>query len=361
MELSVLSMPDYGEANPYQHQLQEALADHGVSVISDDGTGPFPILRAYFDNSRPRIIHLHWLHPYLMGRGPITTAMKGVRLMFELLLLRWLGVRVVWTIHNLIEHDQRAPRVEASCKHLILRWIDSAIVHCDSAIELVIDTYRLPPRTESKLVVIPHGHYIDWYPDDISRDEAREALGMPKSSTVFLFFGRIQSYKNVPELVRSFGAIEEPRARLLVVGQPATAELADELRTVCQRDSRVRTVFEYVADEAVQRYFEAADVVVLPYRDVLTSGAAILAASFGRSLIAPNRGCIGDRFGTDSGLIFDPDTESLTRVLERALRVDTNRIGAWNRDQVETPTWPAIGEFTADVYFDGKSTRKVTE
>lgn len=351
MALPVLVMPDYGDANPYQHQLQEALAGHEITVVSDDGTGAFPVFSAYLENGRPRILHLHWLHPYLMGGGPITTAVKGIRLMVELLLLRWLGVRVIWTVHNLIEHDRRAPRVEATCKHLILRLIDAGIVHCESARDAVIETYRLPPRLKSKLSVIPHGHYIDWYPNDVSRAEARTDLEIPESSTVFLFFGRIHPYKNVTGLVRAFGEVDEPRVRLFVVGQPSNAELADELTAFCQRDDRIRTEFGYVPDEAVQRYMKAADAVVLPYQDVLTSGAAILAASFGRPIIAPDRGCIGDRFGTGSGLIYDPESEPLARVLSRALEADTESIGKRNRERVEIPTWSTIAELTAGVYF----------
>jgi glycosyltransferase involved in cell wall biosynthesis len=352
MAVPVLVMPDYGDSNPYQLQLQEALADLGITVVSDDGTGLFPVFRGYLENDRPRILHLHWLHPYLMGEGPIITAVKGIRLMIELLLLRWLGVRVIWTVHNLIEHDRRAPRVEATCKHLILRLIDAGIVHCESARDAVIETYRLPPRLKSKLSVIPHGHYIDWYPNDISRAEARADLEIPESSTVFLFFGHIHPYKNVTGLVSAFGEVDDARVGLFVVGQPSNSELADELTTLCQRDERIRTDFGYVPDEAVQRYMKAADVVVLPYYDGLTSGAAILAASFGRPIIAPDRGCIGDRFGTGSDLIYDPEREPLTRVLARGLEADTETVGRRNRERVETPTWLTIAELTADVYFN---------
>lgn len=351
MEPTVLFMPDYGDANPYQHQLRDALAGYGVSVVSDDGTGLFPVLRAYLENDRPQILHLHWLHPYLIGGGPLTTALKGTRILIELLLLRWLGVRVVWTVHNLFEHDRRAPRVEAACKHLILRLVDVGIVHCESARVAVIEAYRLPPRLQSKLSVIPHGHYMDWYPDDISRGQARASLEIHESWTVFLFFGRIEPYKNVTELVRAFAALDESRVRLLIVGQPSNRNMADNLLAASQRDDRIRTEFGYVPDEAVQRYMKATDVAVLPYCDGLTSGAAILAASFGRSIVAPDRGCIGDRFGTGSGLIYDPDHESLTRVLTRALEVDTTRIGKRNRERVETPTWSTIAEWTAGVYF----------
>ena len=47
----------------------------------------------------------------------------------------------------------------------------------------------------------------------------------------------------------------------------------------------------YIPDAELQVWLRAADVVVLPFRDILTSGSAILALSFGRAVVAPALGC----------------------------------------------------------------------
>ncbi len=55
------------------------------------------------------------------------------------------------------------------------------------------------------------------------------------------------------------------------------------------------TVHEgYVPDDRLDLFLNAADRVVLPYTEILTSGAAILAMSFGRPIIAPDRGALRD-------------------------------------------------------------------
>lgn len=353
---TVLFLPDYGDANPYQPQLARALGNHGVSVSMASGTGPFPLLAAFVAHGRPPVVHLHWLHPYVVGRGPVTTGLKGGRFIVELLVLRLLGVKLVWTVHNLLEHDRRAPEVETAVKRVVFRLVDAGIVHCESARQAVGKTFRLPRRHRSKLTVVPHGHYTDWYPNDRSKGTARRSLGLRDAGTVFLYFGRIHPYKNVLGLVEAFKSLAAERARLMIVGRPRDTSLAATIAHASDVDPRIRLQFDYVPDDAVQRYVNAADVVVLPYRDVLTSGSAVLAASFRRAIIAPRCGCIADRFDDASGLIYDPVADGLERALERALSVDLDRIGRRNYARVREPDWGAIAAATAVVYDTGPGT-----
>lgn len=347
---TVLFLPDYADANPYQQQLAGALERHGIPVSMASGTGPFPLLAAFVARGRPPVIHLHWLHPYVVGRGPLTTGLKGLRFVVELLVLRALGVRLVWTVHNLLEHDRRAPRVEAAVKRVAFWLLHAAIVHCESAREAVGETFRLPRRHRSKLTVVPHGHYADWYPNDCTKAAARRRLELRDAGTVFLYFGRIQPYKNVLDLVEAFRSLSDHAARLLIVGNPRDAALAEAIASASAADDRIRVRLEYVPDEDVQQYLNAADAVVLPYRDVLTSGSAVLAASFSRAVIAPRCGCIADRFADASGLIYDPDATGLECALERALAIDLDRIGRRNYARVRAPGWGAIAGTTAAVY-----------
>lgn len=349
MAAAVLFLPDYGDANPYQMQLREGLAAHGVSVSMASGAGLFPVVTAVARHGWPAVVHLHWLHPYLVGRGPLTTAVKGIRLVVELLVLRLIGVTVVWTVHNLFEHDRRAPRVEAAFKHVVLRVIDAGIVHCPAARTSVQEAYRLPSRIGAKLSVVPHGHYIDWYENERTRREARRELGLALDSTVFLHFGRIERYKGVSGLVAGFRSLADDDARLLLVGRLGDDVSTDDLGGI-ETEPRIRTRFEYVPDDAVQTYMNAADAVVLPYQNVLTSGTAVLAASFGRAVIAPDRGCVADRLAAGDGLLFDPDTDRIARVLARSTELDLDRIGARNRALIRTPSWRTIGRDTKAVY-----------
>ena len=63
-----------------------------------------------------------------------------------------------------------------------------------------------------------------------------------------------------------------------------------------------------VPDEYVQVLFRAADVVVLPYRQVLNSGVLMLALTFGCPSVAPENPVTLDAVG--SGLVHVFDRES---------------------------------------------------
>ncbi len=62
---------------------------------------------------------------------------------------------------------------------------------------------------------------------------------------------------------------------------------------------------ETIPDDQMQVYLRAADAVVLPYRDVLSSGSAILAMTFGQPVIAPAIGCLPESLGSEGTILYD--------------------------------------------------------
>ena len=63
----------------------------------------------------------------------------------------------------------------------------------------------------------------------------------------------------------------------------------------------------------------ACDFFVLPYKDITTSGAAALALSFGRPIIAPSIASFPEVVTSKSGILYDPSQpKALTRALQKA-------------------------------------------
>jgi beta-1,4-mannosyltransferase len=99
----------------------------------------------------------------------------------------------------------------------------------------------------------------------------------------------------------------------VAAGLPATDADAQSVLAAAQRDARVRAYLGFVPDPDVQRFLKAADFVVLPYRDVLTSGAALLAISFARPLVVPRRGCLAELEREGCAIAYDPDAPGALR------------------------------------------------
>jgi glycosyltransferase involved in cell wall biosynthesis len=335
--VSVVMYPDYRESNPYQRMLEDRLADSNVDVEFAGTHRYAPLLCAIFEYGKPDVFHVHWLSSLAVADSSLVSAVLGLRTVLELLVLKALGVDLVWTVHNRFDHEQKSPEVELVTRHLAARIVDRMTVHCEAARERVLESYRLPDRLAERITVVPHGHYRDAYPNEVSREAARRRLGYDDDETVFLFFGYVRPYKNVPELMSTFSELEREDARLLVVGKPWDEAMARKIRD--PDDARIDTKTEFVDEDEVQWYMNAADAVVLPYEAVLTSGSAILAMSFDKPVIAPDIGCLGTLLEHGS-ISYDPEaTDGLRRALEAALASDLAARGDRCAEFVERLEW----------------------
>jgi len=350
--MKVLFLPDGSRGNPYQLELAEALRRRGVNVTLSNGIGSLPILGAIWIHGKPDILHLHWTHGFVVGSTCVKTFLKALRFLTELVLARLIGVRVVWTVHNLLQHERKHSGLELFFNRILVWLYDQLIVHCDAAIEELMRSYRLPGRFRHKIKVIPHGNYVSSYPNQVSREEARGRFGLAMDELVFLYLGQIRPYKGVPELIDAFLKVDHPDARLLIAGRPATEEVKAQIREWSERDDRIQAFLEFIPDTDIQLYMNAADVVVLPYRDILTSGAALLAMSFGKPIIAPRLGCLAEVIDEGAGgFLYDPDDGGgLLQAMQQAVSADLSVMGQYNFQRAQEFDWSKIAEMTLEVY-----------
>ena len=351
--MKVLFLPSSNRSsNPYQWELAYALGKHGVDVVLSKGIGKLPILGAVRTSRKPNVLHLHWTHGFIVASSALKTIVKGLRFLLELALLKLMGIKVVWTVHNLLQHERQHPRLDLLFTRIAAHLYDHIIVHCEAAKEAVIKAYRLPQTFKKKISVIPHGNYLGCYENSISRSVARECLGFQDEHIVFLYIGQIRPYKGVPLLMDTFLGLRDPRARLLIAGKPATDQLKEEIEERAQRDPRIVLRLTFIPNNEVQLYLNAADVVVLPYRDILTSGAAILAMSFGRPVITPRLGCMAETIDEGKGgFLYDPEREGdLLRAMQEALKADLAGMGKYNLNKARKLDWDEIAKMTSEVY-----------
>jgi len=350
--LRVLSLPDYSRDNPYQRLLADGLLGQGVRSIGGrpGRRQPFPIVSAWLRAGRPRVLHLHWTHEYLKGAdGP--TRVNRARFLGQLRFLRRAGVRIVWTMHNLGGHDGARHPEEMAVHGDLVRLADAVICHCFTAREAAITAYGLTAAEAARLMVIPHGSYLGVYPDTIAPADARDRLGLPPTGPVLLFLGAVRGYKGTDDLVAAFGAIADPDARLLIAGRPKGAGIEERLAAAAAADPRIRLHLSFVPDAELQVWLRAADLVVLPFREILTSGSAILALSFGRPVVAPALGCLPETVPPTAGILYDPDApDALADSLRAALSGDLAALGTGALARARELDWAPIAVRTAALY-----------
>ncbi len=344
--LDVVFVPIW-EKNPYQRELAYGLSEYGVSVrIEDQLKSLFAELRAGL--YRPKVLHLHAL-PWFKW-GPLRVA-RYAAFFWRIQRMRRAGVRVVWTLHDFGNHDAPHRRIEHWVGAWLAHRVDAIVVHGPTAKRIICQ--RWGADLEPIIHVIPHGNFIGTYPNTVSRSEARRALGLAQDERVILFLGLIRTYKGVEQLAESFRGRGGAKNRLVIAGQSLDPGLQLRIESAARSDARILFHPKFVADDEIQVYLNAADVVALPYRRVFTSGAAVLAMSFGKACIAPQTGCVVDAVGADGAIFFDPEKEGdLDRAVEEVLsgRRDLEEMGRRNRNKIAEWDWKRMAEATATLY-----------
>jgi glycosyltransferase involved in cell wall biosynthesis len=296
------------------------------------------------------ILHLHWAHPYLLS-SKLSLAIQNALAFFRFLLRQKArGKKLIWTIHNLGEHDKRHPRFERLCNRCLARLADGIIVHSRYAQGKTIEAYRLG-RQADKVRVIPHGNYIGNYPCDVSREQARAEIGIDGEKKVFLFLGQIRPYKGLPELVSAFERTTTGHETLILAGKPLDDRIKAELEQLVAGRKDILCHPERIPDEKIQLYMNAADAVVFPFRDIFTSGSLLLAMSFGKPIVVPDLESLKDLTEYGGAITYDHGrSESLESALRRAASTDLTHLGARNLAAAQKLSWDTIAEKTAELY-----------
>lgn len=349
--------------NPYIGLLRDGLAAAGAQVRLVDQLDAAVLA----SDQRPDVIHVHWLDRYAVPPAvvflglhgatdlPRRAARRGLETVCNLPLVygvrRWLrlrrlltqlsrfqksGGRVAYTVHNVEAHEGESP-VDRWGTARLIQLADVVHVH-DASTAAAVAT-RFDRR--AGVVVVPHGHYIDSYRNTMSQAMAREHLGLPDRAFVYLALGLLRPYKGLEELIPAFRSLPDDAAVLLIAGTPSPAGYTAALAGLIGGDARIRLIPRFVPPEDIQLYLNAADICVLPYRQITTSGAALLALSFGVPVLAPAIGAFPHLLAEGRGILYNPgEAHSLAQALAQA------RTRAWQSAPSEIIAWTRQFDWT---------------
>jgi len=149
---------------------------------------------------------------------------------------------------------------------------------------------------------------------------------------------------------------------MIIVGKPGKGceKYWDDIQKqiagyVQERRILVRT--DYIPDDEVEVYFKAADVLVLPYRNVYQSGVLFLGYNFGLPALAADVASLKDDIiEGQTGFVFKPeDSTELAVVIERYFGSDlykelSTRRGVVRALAAHRHSWVAVGQITTNVY-----------
>jgi len=334
-------------ANPYGALLARAVRELGVELVAGY---PLEFTAAWLRAHRAEVdvLHFNWLHHFYHTPDLATQVARCSDFVSNLALARELGYKLVWTVHNLYPHETTCHALDHLVRLAMAQMATAVIVHCRHARALVQQHFH---RSEN-VFVIPHGNFIAAYPNAVTRAEARQQLSIPADRFVFLFFGNVRQYKGVDDLLATFSALPGAHLLLLLAAKlynPYSEQLIEQAK---RADPRViiRTS-RFFPNEEFQYFFNAADVAVFPFVDVLTSGSTITALSFGLPVIVPAIGCLPELVDETMGIIYDPVQPN--GLQEAMLAIQARDLGAARAAafrRARSLTWDTIARHTLAAY-----------
>lgn len=337
--------------NPYQSLFASALEYSGAQVQRIPPRKLFPIHYALSQDND--LLQMDWPHDWYNGRNHFTRLLKKYMYLRGIKALR--HTPCVWTAHNLRAHDTTDAIYEQAMLQALISVCDGIIVMSSLAEDQLRDMYRVNPETT--VAVIPHGHYIDAYPNTVTRQQARESLGLSDASRVILSLGRLMPYKGLGELIESFCTTAGSGDILLLAGTSADDAYLNSIRALakakCPAGAGIRLDPGFVADDCLQHYFNAADIVALPFNAILNSGSLLLAMSFGKCVVAPAIGSIPEVACSEGWFPYDPrQADGLTNAMYQALKTEDlqsrgRQVWSFTREKYN---WETIGRKVNRLY-----------
>ncbi|SPL94294.1 Glycosyl transferase, group 1 [[Actinomadura] parvosata subsp. kistnae] len=335
------------DSNPYQDLLHGELRRAGVHVRHLGELTPshtlnlllLPVELAARRLGGARVVHLHWVWKFALPGGARTRRLAQWWFAAVLGVLRPLGLRLVWTAHNVLPHRQVFAD-DAAARRTLVRHCDLVIAHHSTTLDRLAALGAVPSRA----AVIPHGPFPA---------PPLPPPGRPGRPRTFLFFGRIEPYKGVEDLLAAFAALpREPDVRLVVAGACPDQELAARLEASAAADDRVDLRLGRVPDKDIAGLYAESDVVVLPFREITTSGSALLALAHGRPLIVPELPALTGLPGA-AVTCYRGGVTGLTPALRAAAGWDAATLARMSQaalEHVNGTGWPEIAHATRNGY-----------
>jgi D-inositol-3-phosphate glycosyltransferase len=305
----------------------------------------------YTLTAEPRIFHILWNNklPFLDRT-------------LLMLFYKLAGKQVVLTAHNV--NAGRRDNNDSWLNRITLRFqyklTDHIFVHTKKMKSELAGEFGVEAH---KVTVIPYGINNAVPFSELTREEARQKLGLRYDEKAILYFGAIKQYKGLEHLVSAFQQIAgRGDYRLIIAGERKKGyeEYLRSIQQTIERDPNRQKVLqriEFIPDSETEVYFKAADVTVLPYTDIFQSGILFLAYAYGLPVIATDVGSFSEDIveGRTGFICKQRDPDNLAGTIQRYFETDLYKELEHRRQEIQeyafsSHSWRVVAELTKDVY-----------
>ena len=220
--------------------------------------------------------------------------------------------RTIALVHNMIPHEPSI--LDKLFAPFYVRSTDGFVALSESVVQ---DINHLDKNHKPK-TSYPHPIY-DHYGEQMSKEEACQALNLNPENQYMLFFGLVRAYKGLDLLLDAFGKVKDqlPDLRLIVAGEFYEDEEKYRAQLYFNKlNDRVIIHNDFIADADLCKYFGAADLIVQPYKSATQSGVTQVAFHFEKPMLVTNVGGLGEIVHDHKmGYAVEPNAEAIAEAI----------------------------------------------
>ncbi len=313
-----------------QYSSEQAPADIKIKICINS-INPFNWIKIgnYLRKVQPDIIVVRYWLPFM---GPcFGTILRLVK--------KNKHTKVVCIADNVIPHEKRTG--DTLFTSYFVKPVDSFITMSK---KVLIDLQKFVK--DKPVQFIPHPLY-DNFGLKLSKEDARQKLGIGFNEKIILFFGFIRKYKGLDILLKAMKILKDKnqRIKLVIAGEfYDDKNIYNELINKLELKEELILHTHFISDSDVKYYLCAADCVVQPYRQATQSGVTPLAYHFEVPMIVTNVGGLADMVPERVGLIAEPNENDIAQKIIDFYELGENYFLQHLREEKKKYSWNKMVE-----------------
>ncbi|MEZ4721653.1 MAG: glycosyltransferase [Flavobacteriales bacterium] len=247
-------------------------------------------------------------------------------------------MKVVSILDNLIPHEKRP--MDMAFSRYFVKAVDGFITLSKSVLNDINEFDQVKPRKFS-----PHPVY-DSFGEVGDKGEARKNLGLDPEGKYILFFGFIRDYKGLDMLLEAMAddRIKNSNVKLMVAGEYYSNE--EKYQEIINRlgiSDRLELFTQFIPDNEIGMYFNAADCVVQPYKTATQSGVTQIAYHFEKPMIVTNVGGLPEIVPDGQvGYVCEVNPTSIADSILKFYDADVNRFSLKIKEKQKEYSWATM-------------------
>lgn len=316
--------------NPYVKTLYNGFVKQGTDITCS--------IEEFWNNANSYdIVHIQWPNLLVNELDDTCSRLKSV-----IVEIKKQKIPLVCTCHNLIPHYNSGKAINNTYR-VVYNNCDYIHHLGEASIHLLKDLY---PEMTAEHIVIPHHTYDEIYNFDISKDEARNKLGIPKNVDCILSFGSFRHDEERKLLINLSKKMRNKNVYFLAPGFYRSVILRKNILlslkalyntikySIIAKFNNIHICHSYVSDNELPYYLKAADVMLIQRIKILNSGNVPLAMLAGLPIVGPNDGNVGAILKDTGNFVFDPlKQKNISSFVQSAL--SSKCIGESNKKYAE--------------------------